>query len=237
MKYAILADIHANLAALHAVRADLQAEGCSRVVCLGDIVGGGPDPAECVEVIRSLDALTVQGNRDEHAVANEDPPGADESGRRDRARTRSSLSAAQRQWLGALPYRAEAAGFEIVHASLPHPERWEYVVDQAGAAAHFAWQKATVCFYGHVHHPLAFILSPRVRGGFYSTMRVEPGKKYLVNPGSVGEPRDGDPRASYAIYDLAERTIQLRRVAYDVAAQQRKRAELGSLPPGPSAGC
>jgi diadenosine tetraphosphatase ApaH/serine/threonine PP2A family protein phosphatase len=114
------------------------------------------------------------------------------------------------------------ANFSIVHATLDAPQRWGYVFEKLEAAASFTYQNTQVCFFGHTHVPVAFIREVGVRGGTYSKFKVEQGKKYFVNVGSVGQPRDGDPRAGYVIYDLAAGTIELRRLHYDIATAQRK---------------
>jgi diadenosine tetraphosphatase ApaH/serine/threonine PP2A family protein phosphatase len=117
--------------------------------------------------------------------------------------------------------------FSIVHATLDGPQRWGYVFDKLEAAASFTYQNTSVCFFGHTHVPVAFVREATVRGGKYSKFRVEPGKKYFVNVGSVGQPRDGDPRAAYVIYDMEESTIELRRLDYDIATTQKKILEAG----------
>ncbi|HMO65119.1 MAG TPA: metallophosphoesterase family protein, partial [Verrucomicrobiota bacterium] len=144
--------------------------------------------------------------------------------------TRQQLPEADRQWLRDLKYLRLVANFTIVHATLDGPQRWGYVFDKLEAAASFTYQNTGVCFFGHTHVPLAFVRDATVRGGTYSRFRVEPGKKYFVNVGSVGQPRDGNPRAAYVVYDLAEGSIELRRLDYDIATAQKKILAAG-LPP------
>ncbi len=102
------------------------------------------------------------------------------------------------------------------------PEMWGYVFDKLEAEANFAYQMCSVCFFGHTHVPLAFEKAGIVRGGLYTKLRITAGRKYYINVGSVGQPRDGDPRAAYAIYDLAQNVVELRRVDYDIKATQQK---------------
>jgi predicted phosphodiesterase len=115
----------------------------------------------------------------------------------------------------------------MVHATLDGPQRWGYVFDRLAAAASFTYQNTAVCFFGHTHVPLAFVRDSVVRGGTYSKFRVEPGKKYFVNVGAVGQPRDGNPKAGYVVYDLNEQTIELRRLDYDIPKAQKKILEAG----------
>jgi len=114
---------------------------------------------------------------------------------------------------------------------LEYPERWGYVFDRLGAAASFARQTTDVCFFGHTHVPVAFVRDTAVRGGTYSKLNMEAGKQYFVNVGSVGQPRDSNPKAAYAVYDLDKRTIELRRVDYDIEGARRRILDAG-LPPG-----
>jgi len=121
-----------------------------------------------------------------------------------------------------LRYIRLVASFTIVHATLDGPQRWGYVFDKLAAAASFTYQNTSVCFFGHTHVPVAFIRDAVVRGGTYSKFKVEPGKKYFVNVGSVGQPRDGNPKAGYVVYDLEEGSIELRRLDYDMPTTQQK---------------
>ena len=132
-----------------------------------------------------------------------------------------------RQWLRDLKYVRLVASFSMVHATLDGPQRWGYVFDKLAAAASFTYQNTSVCFFGHTHVPVAFVRDSMVRGGTYSKFRVEPGKKYFVNVGAVGQPRDGNPKSGYVIYDLNEGTIELRRLDYDIAKAQKKIVEAG----------
>src|ERR1043166_5238744 len=120
--------------------------------------------------------------------------------------------------------------FTIVHATLDGPQRWGYVFDKLAAAASFTYQNTAVCFFGHTHVPVAFIRDNLVRGGTYSKFKVEPGKKYFVNVGAIGQPRDSNPKAAYVVFDMDESTIELRRLEYDIPTAQKKILEAG-LPP------
>src|SRR5438128_11650663 len=117
--------------------------------------------------------------------------------------------------------------FTVVHATLDGPQRWGYVFDRLAAAASFTYQNTNVCFFGHTHVPVAFIRDSVVRGGTYSKFKVEPGRKYFVNVGAVGQPRDGNPKAGYVEYDLDEGTIELRRLEYDIPKTAEKILKAG----------
>jgi predicted phosphodiesterase len=222
MKYAIISDIHANLEGFQTVLADIQEQKCTHVVCLGDVVGYGANPKECLDIVRGMNIPVVKGNHDEYIGVEEDPEGFNDAAAEAVAWSRAQLLDDDRKWLRDLKYFRIVANFSIVHATLDAPQRWGYVFEKLEAAASFTYQNTQVCFFGHTHVPLAFIRESGVRGGTYSKFRVEQGKKYFVNVGSVGQPRDGDPRAGYVIYDLQQGTIELRRLAYDVATAQRK---------------
>jgi diadenosine tetraphosphatase ApaH/serine/threonine PP2A family protein phosphatase len=120
-----------------------------------------------------------------------------------------------------------AANFTMVHATLDGPERWGYVFDKLAAAASFPYQNTQVCFFGNTHVPLAFMRDTTVRGGTYSKFKVDPAKKYFINVGAVGQPRDNNPKAAYVIYDVDAGTIELRRLDYDITAAQKKILEAG----------
>ena len=231
MKYAILADIHANLEALHAVLVDAKLQGCTRYVCLGDIVGYNADPKECLDIVRGMEMPCVKGNHDDYCSADHPLDGFNPKAATMVNWTRWQLKADDRGWLRELPLVAEIDGFTIVHATLDGPARWGYVFDKHAAAASFSYQSTPVCFYGHTHVPVAFMRDSMVRGGTYSKFRIEAGKQYFINPGAVGQPRDGNPKAAYVVYDRNDQTVELRRVDYDIPGALAKIKAAG-LPPG-----
>ena len=222
MRYGIIADIHANLEGLQVVLEDIKQQKCTHVVCLGDVVGYGANPKECLDIIRGMNIPVVKGNHDEYIGSSEDPEGFNDAAAEAVSWSRNQLTEDDRKWLRDLKYFRLVANFSIVHATLDAPQRWGYVFEKLEAAASFTYQNTQVCFFGHTHVPVAFIRDTGVRGGTYSKFRVEAGKKYFVNVGSVGQPRDGDPRAAYVVYDLPQQTIELRRLEYDIPTAQRK---------------
>lgn len=230
MKYAVIADIHANLEAFEVVLDDARAQNCTHYCCVGDVVGYGANPKECLETVRRMAMPCVKGNHDEYCSSEEDLEGFNPHAAEAVQWTRKQLSDEDRRWLRDLKYTRLVASFSMVHATLDQPERWGYVFDKLMAAASFTYQNTSVCFFGHTHVPVAFIRDSVVRGGTYSKFRVEPGRKYFVNVGSVGQPRDNNPKAAYVVYDLNEGSIELRRLDYDIGKAQKKILDAG-LPP------
>jgi predicted phosphodiesterase len=231
MKFAIISDIHANLDAFQVVLEDTKTQGCTHYVCLGDVVGYNANPRECLEIVRSMGMPCVKGNHDEYCSTEEKLDGFNPHAAAAVNWTRAQLKADDKQWLSDLKYSRMVQTFTIVHATLDAPQRWGYIFTKLDAAASFPYQNTPVCFFGHTHVPVAFVRDgPVVRGGTYSKFRVEAGKKYFVNVGAVGQPRDNNPKAAYVVYDPDEGSIELRRLDYDIAAAQKKILAAG-LPP------
>ena len=222
MRYAIIADIHGNLEAFQAVLEDSKREACSHYACLGDVVGYNANPKECLDIVRAMGMPCVKGNHDEYCSIESNLEGFNPHAAEAVNWTRQQLTDEDQQWLRDLKYLRLVANFSIVHATLDGPQRWGYVFDRLAAAASFTYQNTGVCFFGHTHVPVAFIRDTVVRGGTYSKFKTEAGRKYFINVGSVGQPRDGVPKASYAIYDLEEGLIELRRLDYDIPTTQAK---------------
>ncbi len=227
MKYAILGDIHGNLEALNAVLEDAKKQRVTHFVCLGDLVGYNANPVECLEAVQNLNCPIVRGNHDHYCAVDENLDGFHPLAADVVDWTRKQLSADQRAFLRSLRYVARVETFTIVHATLDTPEMWGYVFDKLEAEASFNYQTTSLCFFGHTHVPLAFEKSDRVRAGLYSKIKLTLGKKYFINAGSVGQPRDGDPRAAYLTFDLVSNEIELHRVPYDFRITQQKILEAG----------
>jgi predicted phosphodiesterase len=222
MKYAIIADIHANIEAFEVVLDDIQKQKCTHIACLGDVVGYNANPKECLDKVRSMNIPCVKGNHDEYCSTEEELEGFNPNAAEAVTWTRQQLSDDDKKWLRDLKYVRLVTNFTIVHATLDQPQRWAYVFDRLMAAASFTYQNTAVCFFGHTHVPLAFIRDSQVRGGTYSKFKVEPGRKYFVNVGAVGQPRDGIPKAGYVVYDMDEGSIELRRLDYDIDTAAKK---------------
>ncbi len=222
MKFGIFGDIHGNLEALEAVLNDMQEQGITHPVCIGDVVGYGANPRECLKSVRDLDCPLVKGNHDEEASADKNLKDFNPAAADALLWTRQQLTGEEKQFLGEIRYSRPVADFTIVHASLDSPEKWGYVFNKLEAAASFTYQVSHVCFFGHTHVPHVFIRDGELHGGFYLRLKLQPKRKYFINVGSVGQPRDGDWRASYAIYNTSDETVTLRRVEYDLVTAQKK---------------
>lgn len=227
MKYAIIADIHGNWEALQVVLEDIRAQNVTHTVCLGDVVGYNANPKECLQVIRDLNIPVVKGNHDEYCSTDNALDGFNPHAAEAAHWTRDQLTADDKQWLRDLKYSRMAANFTMVHATLDAPDRWGYVFDKLAAAASFPYQNTQMCFFGHTHVPVAFMRDTVVRGGTYSKFKVDSSRKYFINVGAVGQPRDNNPKCAYVIYDMDAQTIELRRLDYDIETAQRKIREAG----------
>jgi predicted phosphodiesterase len=222
MKFAIIADIHGNLDAFQVVLEDCKNQQVTHYACLGDVVGYNANPKECLDIVRTMNMPCVKGNHDEYCSSEEHLEGFNPAAAEAVNWTRKQLTDDDRQWLRDLKYSRMVTNFTIVHATLDGPQRCGYVFDKLAAAASFTYQNTSVCFFGHTHVPVAFVKDSVVRGGTYSKFKTEPGKKYFVNVGAVGQPRDNNPKSAYVIYDTTEGTIEIRRLEYDIAAAQKK---------------
>jgi predicted phosphodiesterase len=229
MRYLILTDIHANLEALEAVLADADARTYDRTLVLGDVVGYGPDPNAVVERVRTLrPAAVVRGNHDKVACGIDQADGFNAVARSAARWTLDVLIPEYREWLAALPQGPHVVDelVEICHGS-PFDED-AYIFDELDALRALKIATRPLCLFGHTHYPITFELSAN---GFDSLipgsvaeaqLTIKPDAKYLVNPGAVGQPRDGDARAAYAIVDVDARRVDLIRVRYHVEDTQAK---------------
>jgi predicted phosphodiesterase len=234
MRYFIVSDIHANLTALDAAleAAKGQWDGAA---CLGDLVGYGPEPNEVVERIRSLGAVTIRGNHDKAVSGVVDAEDFNPLARSAILWTRDQLRPANLEYLQKLPQGPLTIdGFSILHGAV-HDED-EYVFAPAQALEGLLEAPSPVAFFGHTHVQGGFTLRDEqvtvldlkpTGGNFYSTLAIERGTTYLVNPGSIGQPRDGDPRAAFAIADLENHSVKLWRVPYDIEAVQDRMTQAG----------
>lgn len=232
MKIAVFGDVHANLEALTAVLDDAARMGASQYACTGDIVGYNANPRECVQIIRNLGCPVVMGNHDEEAVNS-----APITGMSDRARvamewTRNVLTGDDKNWLADLAMVRQVRDFTVVHATLDSPKSWGYVMNRFDALASFSWQYTGLCFCGHTHSPVVYVRTREqvLRESAAVPIRIEPGRKYLINIGSVGLPRDGDPRAAYALYDMEREEVVIRRVPFDAGRAAAKAKKGPALP-------
>jgi predicted phosphodiesterase len=222
MRTAIFGDIHANLEALQAVMADAKLQGVTDYVCLGDVVGYNADPIACLNIIRDMKCPTVKGNHDADASENHSLENMNPIAAFALQWTREQLDDDQRLWLKQLRMVRQVADYTIVHSTLDQPVNWNYVTNRFDAMSNFAYQFTQLCFHGHTHVPKVYVKTDKVREVTPDSVKIEPNAKYFINAGSVGQPRDGDPRACYAIYDSENKMIFFRRIDYDMATTQEK---------------
>lgn len=226
MRYAVFSDVHGNLEALETILADAARHRPEAYVCLGDVVGYGPDPNECVARVRALGGDVIAGNHDRAAVGSADLELFSPLARTAIEWTMRVLSDETRSFLVSLPLRLETPAFLAVHGS-PRDPVDEYILDLPTALAVFNDSHFGLCLVGHSHVPGAFVLRGDGKVGTRSltpgdAVRLVRGSRYIVNVGSVGQPRDGDPRASYLLLDAGSRTVTLRRIRYSITATQEK---------------
>jgi predicted phosphodiesterase len=222
MRYAIFGDIHGNTDALSAVFADIERAGADRYLCLGDVVGYGAEPEKCIAELRSRGIETILGNHDSAAVGDTPLDYFNEYAKEAIIWTARRLSGDDTAYLKHLPVTRGYDGFVIVHSSLSSPKEWGYIIDLMSAQRCFELLTAQLCFIGHSHVPVIFQERGSISCYRARDMAVEKDARYIINVGSVGQPRDGDQRASYGIYDAAKMRFEIRRVAYDVKKAQDK---------------
>jgi len=234
MRYLVLTDIHANLEALERCLADAAARTYDQTLVLGDLVGYGPDPNAVVERVQALEPVAiVRGNHDKVACGLEQAEGFNSVAKSAAKWTLDMLEPAHRDWLAALPQGPIDVDdvVEICHGS-PFDED-AYIFDELDAVRALKVQNRPLCLFGHTHYPITFELSDEsfdtVGMATSGEMHVQlrDGCKYLMNPGSVGQPRDGDARAAYAIVDTKERRVELYRLRYAVEETQNKIIKAG----------
>lgn len=218
----MLADVHGNLAALEAVLGDARRNGATEFLLLGDVVGYGPEPGACVQRLAGLPNLTaIRGNHDQGIASGVLDTGMNTLARQCADFTRASLTAGQLAWLGELPIEIAGGGWLAVHGAPRDPLRYRAYVYEMTYEANLQWLRERgipICFHGHSHVQLVHAATHdrlvKLRGP--QRIVLDPNRCWLVNPGSVGQPRDGDARAAYAMWNRTTGELGLRRVAYDL---------------------
>jgi len=222
MKYVIFSDIHSNLQAFEAVVKSFPKRKNIEIVCAGDVVGYGADPAACVEMMLSLGARNVLGNHDAAVAGKADPVSMNIYARAAALWTIEHLDGSSRDYLDSLPLVLESGSFVVVHGTLHEPEGFLYMMSNVEAIRTFDILKAQICFVGHSHKPEVFISKDgRSYRSFKKKIDIEAGNRYIINVGSVGQPRDGDERACYCVYDPEKGKIEFHRVKYDVKSARK----------------
>lgn len=230
MRYALISDIHGNLEAFEAVLSAVSKERINKYLCIGDVVGYGADPREAIRLIQFLkpEAL-VAGNHDWGAAGRMDLEYFNDDAKTAILWTRGVLSRSELDYLASFELVYERGSFTLVHGSLEAPEEFPYIFDSGDAYVTSQISNTRLCFVGHSHVPAIFCSkgSKKMELTRSGRVKVASGKRYVINIGSIGQPRDGDPRASYAIYDTDENTVEIRRVAYYIDRAREKILQAG----------
>jgi len=229
VKIGIISDIHGNLPALQAVLRTLKDERCVRILCAGDVVGYGPYPLECIETVEQERIACVQGNHDFWVAVGGRDWRISPNARLALEWTCDALPRDAVEWLGKLPASIEYGGLYVVHASCAYRPPWAYVLSERLLTVSFLFQPGPYAFHGHTHMPLLGIHRRKQRPRFLKIrdMVLTPDARYLVNVGSVGQPRDRNPDAACAVFDTRTREFRLLRVPYDVARVQKRMRQVG----------
>ncbi|MBF0217502.1 MAG: metallophosphoesterase family protein [Candidatus Omnitrophica bacterium] len=228
MKHVVISDIHGNLEAFNAVTMDLPDDEYQEIYSAGDIVGYGADPAACLRGLADMNAKCVIGNHDAAVSGLSDLVDLNEPAAKAVMWTREALSAQDKAKLSTLPYIVESDLFAVAHGTLHGPEKFNYMLGISDAWGTFRVLKKWICFVGHTHVPGVFILSgDKVTYSTAKDMRLDKDARYIINAGSVGQPRDNDTRACYCVFDDERGKIMFRKVSYDIKTAQDKIRSMG----------
>ncbi|MHC4379101.1 MAG: metallophosphoesterase family protein [Planctomycetota bacterium] len=226
MRYGILGDIHSNLSALKTALARFERWQVDRIISVGDVVGYGGAPGECIDLLRDVGAIVVKGNHDAACTGELDDLCFNTYARQAVRWTRDQLEPDQLEWLRSLPLTARTDHCEVAHGTLHEPEKYEYLLGIADAGPSLDAMTTPVCFVGHSHIPIA-VLRPieapsRIAYSPDATIDLSEAQRTIVNVGSVGQPRDEDPRLALALYDSAEQIVRLDRLEYDIERETQR---------------
>lgn len=224
LRYGIISDIHSNLNALNVVLNSLENQGIDKLICLGDIVGYGPEPNECVEVVRKNADIVLAGNHDFAVLGRTDISRFNRYAKSAINWTIKTISDESLQFLSSCLLEKKLENYNFVHATIDEPDKWKYILSLQDAALAFQTFDETICFFGHSHVPSIFVEDELENIEFYTQTRlkIRPENKYLINVGSVGQPRDRNPKACFATFDSTTFEYELFRVEYDIADTQKK---------------
>lgn len=230
MKTAIISDVHSNLEALLVVKAEIDKANVDQIYCLGDIVGYNANPRECLKLIREMNAICVAGNHDYAAIGLTDIEYFNPHAKVAALWSGKQLQEEDKSYIKKLPLVRKIGNFTLVHATLREPELWGYILSTRDAQDCFSYQETPLCFIGHSHYPSVFeeggklILSPEME------IKLNKDSRYIINVGSVGQPRDRNPKASFVFFDTEQWVVDFRRLDYDIEKTQEKVLAAG-LPP------
>jgi predicted phosphodiesterase len=229
MKIAFISDIHSNLEALTAVSKSLQNQGPDIVLFLGDIVGYGADPNECIEMVRDIADDILAGNHDWAAVGKSSTDNFNPTAKKALEWTQSRLTKDSNNFLSSLSLKGKMENFIYIHSTPFRPEEWNYIFSLSDAVQSFDNFSQSLCFVAHSHIPVTFVQTAGGDTAFVQNpqFKLRKGFRYIINSGSVGQPRDGNPLSSYGIYDTKKKEYMLIRVQYDIEHARRKIIDAG----------
>jgi len=228
MRYLIFSDIHGNLEALQAVLNSAKNEKIDKFICVGDIVGYGADPHKCLETVKNLNCCFLAGNHDWGAVGLFDINFFNVYAKKALLWTIEQMSSKDKRFMKNMKLEIIEDDFSCVHGSYCSPEEFNYIYSSSEAYASFKVMPKDLCFIGHTHVPVTFRQKGRkVFTEKAADIRIEPGEKYICNAGSVGQPRDGNPKACYVLYDSKKKLVQRRRISYNISKTQNKIRKAG----------
>ena len=232
MRYGLISDIHGNLEALQAVYLEIDRLDVDDVLCLGDVIGYGPDPEKCIELVRERASVILAGNHDHAPIGLVDVTYFNSYAKQAVEWTTAQISQETRDFLESCPLIHEFERFTIVHSTPSNPSAWEYILSIDDAVENFPYIDNRCCFIGHSHVPVIISKSSneQIQVQRLNKIVFQEDAKYIVNVGSVGQPRDLDPRAAFATFDDETYQYELHRVRYDIGKVQRKILDRG-LPP------
>jgi predicted phosphodiesterase len=232
MRYAVLSDVHGNLEAFKAVLDALSDEGIESYLSVGDVIGYGADPKECIKLLRSLEPeVLIAGNHEWGVLGLKELSYFNELAQHVILWARNVLDKDEIEYLKSFSLTYEGEKMTLVHGSLNMPEEFYYIFDPDDANATISKMQNSLCFVGHSHVPGIFASNHnKIENIEAAKIRIEYERKYVINAGSIGQPRDGDPRASYVIYDSEDAILEIKRIEYDVKKAQEKILRAG-LPP------
>jgi predicted phosphodiesterase len=226
MRLAIISDIHANLEALQACIEDIRQQKVDDIICLGDIVGYGANPNECIQLVRDTCPRILLGNHDAAAIGSLSTEHFNIHAKIAIEWTAENLSAGSRDFLSSLPLKEIEGSETYVHATPYEPNMWYYITSLEEAAFNFQFFDTTFCFIGHTHIPIIIVLNSNKDVFVHQEFRINaldmPGAQLLINVGSVGQPRDRNPTSCYGILDSEQKAFEYRRIDYDIQKAQAK---------------
>lgn len=224
MRYGIFSDVHSNLEALNAVLGAYKKEKIDELLCIGDIVGYAANPNECASIIKDVVSLAAAGNHDWAAVYKLTEDYFNPAAKEAIIWTRNNLDAESKYYLESLKLTYSNEYFTLVHGTLSEPEEFDYMFEAYTAEKSFRLMQTQICFIGHTHVPCAFMKDKYGLIHFKQddTINIEPQNKYIINVGSVGQPRDANPKASFCVYDTNNKEVRLKRIVYDAELSRQK---------------